>query len=124
MCHFAHSINHELITTAIKDPIPANKDNGIFSYCKDNGIFSYRVAQKNRTAYLPQYVDGITGIGVWGSSPEKNDTKINFGSVVYFLGHILWDNVETQFLFSLFSLNYAWMNAISACHCCEQYKSN
>ena len=31
------------------------------------------------------------------TSDEKNDTKIsNFGSVVYFLGHILWDNVEVQ----------------------------
>ena len=31
------------------------------------------------------------------TSPEKNDTKIsNFGSVIYFLGHILWDNVEAQ----------------------------
>ena len=35
------------------------------------------------------------------TSPEKNDTKITtFGSVAYFLGHILWDIVEAQiFLF-------------------------
>ena len=36
------------------------------------------------------------------TSPEKNDTKIrNFGSVICFLGHILWHNVEApkfQFL--------------------------
>ena len=31
------------------------------------------------------------------SSPEKNDTKIsNFGSVVCFLWHILWDNIEVN----------------------------
>ena len=31
------------------------------------------------------------------TSPEKNDTKINnFGSVVYFLGHILWYNADAQ----------------------------
>ena len=29
--------------------------------------------------------------------PEKNDTKIgNFGSVVCFLGHILWGYVEAK----------------------------
>ena len=57
----------------------------------------YRVAQKkNGTAYFPQYVDTITGIKLWGNYSWKNDTKIgHFGSVVSFLGHILWDNVET-----------------------------
>ena len=53
--------------------------------------------KENGTAYFPQYVDAITGIiAVWGNfSWEKNDTKIsNFGSVVCFLGHILWDSVE------------------------------
>ena len=54
--------------------------------------------EKNRTAYFPQYVDAITGISMYEvTSPEKNDTKINnLGSVVYFLGHILWNNVKTK----------------------------
>ena len=47
---------------------------------------------------FPQYVDTITGI-YEVTPPENNDTKIShFGSVVYFhdfLGHILWDNVDT-----------------------------
>ena len=53
-------------------------------------LLQYRVAQKNGTAYFPQYVDAITNIVYEVASPEKNDTKItNFGSVVCFLGHIL-----------------------------------
>ena len=55
--------------------------------------------ENNRMAYFPQYVDAITDISVWGkvTSPEKNYTKIsNLGSVVGFLGHILWDNVEAK----------------------------
>ena len=44
----------------------------------------YRVAQEKRERHTSL------------NSPEKNDTKItNFGSVFCFLGHILWDNVET-----------------------------
>ena len=57
----------------------------------------YRVAQKKWNSILPT-------ISAWNktsreevTSPEKNDTKISyFGLVVCFLGHILWDNVETQ----------------------------
>ena len=31
------------------------------------------------------------------SCPKKSDTKLsNFGSVICFLGHIWWDNVEAQ----------------------------
>ena len=47
---------------------------------------------------MERHVAAITGIGVYEvTSPEKNYTKINnFGSVVCFLGHILWGNVEFQ----------------------------
>ena len=46
---------------------------------------------------FPQCVDAITSTVYEVTSPEKNDTKIsNFGSVVCFLGHILWGNVEFQ----------------------------
>ena len=51
---------------------------------------------KNGTAYFPQYVDAITGIGVWDNfSWEKwyQDQQFLFSSC-FFLGHILWDNVE------------------------------
>ena len=57
---------------------------------------------KNGTAYFPQYVNAITDNSIEVASPEENDTKIsNFGSVVRFVGHILWDNVEApKFPFS------------------------
>ena len=53
---------------------------------------------KPGTAYFPQYVDAIAGTSVYEvTSPEKHNTKIsNFGSVVCFLVHILWGNVEAQ----------------------------
>ena len=64
----------------------------------------YRVAQEKRNGIprntFMQYLILVYEV----TSPEKNDTKISsLGSGVYFLGHILWDNVETQ-IFSLFSL--------------------
>ena len=45
------------------------------------------------------------------TSPEKIDTKIKkIGSVVCFLGHILWDNVEAQnFTFSAYTV-CEWMS--------------
>ena len=53
--------------------------------------------RKNRTGYFPQYVDAIAGINLWGNfSWEKWYNISNFGSVVCFLGHILWGNVEAQ----------------------------
>ena len=54
---------------------------------------------KKRNGILPtiimwmQYLVSVYEV----NPPEKNDTKTsNFGSVVCFLGHILWDNVEAQ----------------------------
>ena len=67
-------------------------------------INMYRVAQKKKhgTAYFPKYVDTITGITVWGHfSWEKLYQDTNFGSVVCFLDHIMWDNANTpNFSFS------------------------
>ena len=61
---------------------------------KTNFIHKYTGGPiKNERAYFQQYVDAITaGISVYKvTSPEKNNTKINnFGSVVCFLGHILY----------------------------------
>ena len=52
---------------------------------------------------IAKYVDIITGISGWGFFFLENDTKIStIGSVVCFLGHILWDNVN--FPNSLFSV--------------------
>ena len=69
---------------------------------------------RNGTAYFPQYVDGITGISVWGkqaTSHEKYDTKIsNFGLVVGFLGHILWGNVEAP------NLPFQLKQEMNECH--------
>ena len=60
----------------------------------------------NELYRVPQKTEWHTSHNVWMqylvsvyevTSPEKNHTKIsNFGSVVCFLGHILWDNVEAQ----------------------------
>ena len=63
--------------------------------------------EKNGTAYFPQYLKAITGISVWGNvSWKKRIPKFsNFGLVVCFLGHNLWDNVEVQNV-PIFSLNY------------------
>ena len=53
----------------------------------------YRVAhKKTRMAHFQHDVNTVADIEV---ASEKNDTKIsNFGSVLCFLGHILWDNVK------------------------------
>ena len=76
--------------------------------------------EKNRTAYFPQYVDKIIVISVGGNfSWEKRylDYQYWFSSL-FFRAHFVRQCRDPKF--SLFSLNYAWMNALSACHICEQ----
>ena len=59
--------------------------------------------------YTNNNVDAISVYEV--TSPEKTDTKISkFGTVVCFLGHILWDNVEAQFFPFQFKL------VVNECH--------
>ena len=98
-------------------PLPRTSPGGERRSCRHSKSWSDRPLEgswddviqggpgKNGMAYFPQYVDAITNISVWGNFSWENDTKItNFGSRVFFQGHILWGNVEAS-NFSLFSLN-------------------
>ena len=68
-----------------------------------------------------QYVDAITGIIVWGNfSWEKwyQDHQVWFSNLFFSRAHFVRQCRDPKFPPA--SLNYAWMNAISACHSCEQ----
>ena len=71
--------------------------------------------KKTGTAYFPQYVDAITDISVYMRELLLRKTIPRS----CFLGHIIVRQCRVP-NFPLVSLNYAWMNVISACHSSEQ----
>ena len=83
----------------------------------DSGCTYTGWPRKNGMAYFPQYVDEITGISVWGNFWEKlyQDHQFCFSRA-----HFVRQCRNPKF--PIFSLNYAWINVILACHSCELYQ--
>ena len=84
--------------------------------------FSYYTGwpRENGMAYFPQYVDAITDISVWGNFSWE---KLYQDQLFWFSNFISRAHFVRQCRgpkFSICSLNEGWMNAISACHSCEQ----